>query len=73
MQNVVDPARVSPAALGKLERDAGPALFTSPHFRRSEGIRIVALTGLREAEKPEDATIWIDRARTWMTSQARAA
>jgi hypothetical protein len=73
MQHIVDPARVSPAALAKLEQGAGSALFTSPHFRRTEGIRIVALTGLREAEKPQDATIWIDRARTWMTSQARAA
>lgn len=73
MLHVLDPARVSPSALAKLEHDAGPALFASPHFRRKEGIRIVALTGLREAENPQNATAWIDRARNWMTSTARAA
>jgi hypothetical protein len=73
MRHFLDPARVSPSALAKLEHDAGAALFTSAHFRRTEGIRIVALTGLREAENPENATVWIDRARSWMTSQARAA
>ena len=40
---------------------------------QSEGIRIVALAGLREAERPETATQWIERARTWFTTEARAA
>ena len=62
-----------PAALSELERSAGPALWTSQHWRNVEGIRIVALAGLREAERPETASVWIDRARTWMTSDSRAA
>jgi hypothetical protein len=70
---VLDPARVSPASLAKLEHDAGPSLWTSPHWRRAEGIRIVALAGLREAERPEDAERWIERARRWLTTEARAA
>ena len=73
MTDVLDPARVSPAALAELERTAGAALWSSPHWRQAEGIRIVALAGLREAEKPETAPAWIDRARTWLTTQARAA
>jgi hypothetical protein len=73
MTSVLDPARVSPEALGRLEREAGAALWTSAHWRRSEGIRIVALAGLREAEKPETATAWIDRARHWLTTEVRAA
>ena len=40
-------------ALAELERNAGPALWTSPHWRSAEGIRIVALAGLREAENPK--------------------
>jgi hypothetical protein len=72
MTTVLDPARVSPRALAELERTAGAALWTSPQWRRSEAIRVVALAGLREAERPETAAEWIDRARTWMTS-ARAA
>ena len=73
MTDVLHPARVSPAALAELERGAGPALWTSPHWRRVEGIRIVALAGLREAEAPETAPAWIERARTWLTRDAKAA
>jgi hypothetical protein len=74
MTEVHDPAKVSPKALAELERGAGEALWTSPHWRRSEGIRIVALAGLREAERPETAPQWINRARAWLTSdQALAA
>ncbi|WP_037074682.1 hypothetical protein [Rhizobium mesoamericanum] len=74
MTSVHDPARVSPAALAELERSAGPALWRSPHWRRSEGIRIVALAGLREAENPDTASLWINRARAWLTTaQAEAA
>ena len=73
MTLVHDPRRVSPAALTELERAAGPALWTSPHWRRVEGIRIVALAGLREAERPETASVWIDRSRLWLNQQAKAA
>ncbi|MFE6964185.1 hypothetical protein ACFVAJ_03670 [Agromyces sp. NPDC057679] len=70
MSTVVDPRRVSPAALGELERAAGSSAWTSPHWRRTEGIRLVALAGLREAELPGSAPEWIDRARRWMTGAA---
>lgn len=73
MGSVLDPARVSPSALTALERQAGASLWTSPLLRRTEGIRIVALAGLREAERPETATQWIDRARSWLTGEALAA
>ncbi len=73
MTDVLEPARVSPAALSELERSAGAALWASPHWRQTEGIRIVALAGLREAERPETAPMWIDRARAWLTFEARAA
>ncbi|MFD3445170.1 hypothetical protein ACFDTO_11285 [Microbacteriaceae bacterium 4G12] len=73
MTSVIDPARVAPSALAQLERSAGPGLWVSSHWRRTEGIRIVALAGLRESERPADATSWIERARTWMTSGTAAA
>ena len=66
----IDPSRVSPAALGTLERTGGAGLWTSTHYRSREGIRLVALAGLREAERPDRAAEWIDRARKWMTSAA---
>jgi hypothetical protein len=73
MTSVLDPQLASPKALAELERSAGAALWTSPHWRQREGIRIVALAGLREAEKPDTAPQWIDRARAWLTRQAQAA
>ncbi|MEO8374059.1 MAG: hypothetical protein ABI471_02455 [Sphingomonas bacterium] len=73
MTSIHDPARVSPAALAALERAAGPSLWTSPHWREAEGIRIIALAGLREAERPETASHWIERARTWLNGEALAA
>ncbi|MDJ0324572.1 hypothetical protein QMG61_12480 [Cryobacterium sp. PH31-AA6] len=73
MTSVLDPGRVSPSALADLERGAGTSLWVSPHWRRTEGIRLIALAGLREAEHPLDAAGWIDRARTWMTTEPLAA
>jgi hypothetical protein len=73
MTEVLPPTRVSPEALTQLERTAGNALWSSPHWRQSEGIRIIALAGLREAELPETAPQWIDRARSWLTAEAKAA
>lgn len=70
---VIDPRRVSPQALAELERSAGAALWTSPHWRQAEGIRIVALAGLREAEHPDRAGQWVERAEAWFTDTARAA
>lgn len=70
---LVDPGRVSPGALAELERAAGPSLWRSPHWRRTDGIRLIALAGLREAESPERAGEWIARARTWMTGQESVA
>jgi len=46
---VVNPQRVSPAALERLERAAGAAAFTSPYWLWNESIRLLALTGYRAA------------------------
>ncbi|WP_298093421.1 hypothetical protein, partial [uncultured Sphingomonas sp.] len=73
MTSIYDPARVSPAALTELERSAGSALWTSPHWRHREGIRIIALAGLREAENPDTAPQWIERARTWLAAPVALA
>jgi len=73
MTDVFDAQRVSPDALAQLERSAGAALWTSAHWRNTDGIRIVALAGLREAEHPETAPAWIDRARAWLTHEVRVA
>jgi len=46
---IVNPQRVSPAALERLERAAGASAFTSPYWLWNESIRLLALTGYRAA------------------------
>jgi len=53
LTGLIDPARVSPTALSRLERDAGPAAFSSQYWAWNEAIRLLAFTGYRAAE---DAT-----------------
>jgi len=48
--SVVDPRRVSPAALAQLERSLGAAAQTSPYWIWNESIRLLALNGYRAAE-----------------------
>jgi hypothetical protein len=56
LTRLVDPGRVTPAALEAMARDAGPSLFTSAHWASREALRIVALTGLRIATDPSQTT-----------------
>lgn len=50
--DLVDVRTVAPAELEQMAARAGPSLFTSSHLVRREGLRIVALTGLRIATDP---------------------
>jgi hypothetical protein len=54
LRTVIQPERVSPAALSELEGRIGPALFTSAHWLWTEPLRILALTGLQLASRPRD-------------------
>jgi hypothetical protein len=63
---VLDPARVSPAALDELERRAGPALYASQHWITTECLRLLALGVLRIASNPESATGILKQQEGWM-------
>lgn len=63
---LVDPMRVHPAALARLQREAGGALTTSSHWVRDEGLRLLALTSYRAATEPERAAEIAHRYETWM-------
>lgn len=54
LRALIQPERVSPAALNELNERIGPALFTSAHWLWTEPLRILALTGLQLARKPRD-------------------
>ena len=47
---LVDPRRVSPAELAALEQRIGPTTLASPHWLRTEGLRLLALSSFRVAE-----------------------
>lgn len=54
LRAMIQPERVSPAALSELDQRIGPALFTSAHWLWTEPVRILALTGLQLASRPRD-------------------
>jgi hypothetical protein len=62
----IDPTRVSPWALTRLERQGGAALFTSHHWIWTECLRLTALTGYRMAVNPEQSVIASEHQRTLM-------
>jgi hypothetical protein len=47
LAQLISPQKVSPAALARLESDAGRAAFTSPYWIWNEAIRLLALNGYR--------------------------
>ena len=54
LRALIQPERVSPAALSELNERIGPALFTSAHWLWTEPLRTLALTGLQLARRPRD-------------------
>ncbi|ABA58652.1 hypothetical protein Noc_2192 [Nitrosococcus oceani ATCC 19707] len=63
---LIDPSRVSPASLIQLERQLGPALYTSMHWIWTEALRLLALTGLQVATMPEQSAEILKKQEAWM-------
>jgi hypothetical protein len=55
LADLINPDRVSLKSLELLEAGAGQALFTSPKWIWNECVRLIGLTGLRFATRPEDS------------------
>jgi hypothetical protein len=66
LADLVDPQRVSPAALRQMQRDAGAAAFTSSHWVWTECLRLMALSGLRFATEPEAGREILRQQEEWM-------
>ena len=64
---LLDPRRVSPAALDSLARQAGPSLLTSAYLRRREPLRILAQLSTRAVLEPADAADHQARLLAWVT------
>ena len=63
---LVDPMRVSPKSLLRLEETIGPALYTSMHWIWTESIRLLALTGLKTVLRPDKSIEIIEQQKAWM-------
>ncbi|MEV6643710.1 hypothetical protein [Amycolatopsis sp. NPDC051371] len=64
---LLDPRRVSPAALESLARQAGPSLLTSAYLRRREPLRILAHLSTRAVLEPAAAAEHQARLLAWVT------
>jgi hypothetical protein len=66
LADVIDPGRVSPAALAELARTAGPALTTSTHYLTHDGLRLLARSAYELAVHPERADAITAEFEAWM-------
>ncbi len=66
LTTLIDPSRVKPAALYQLERQVGPALYTSSHWVQAECLRLLALTGFQAATLPDQAAQVLKQQEAWM-------
>jgi hypothetical protein len=66
LRTLVMPEHVSPTALGELGARIGNALFTSAHWLWSEPLRILGLTGLELATRPQDTASILELQRQSM-------
>jgi len=64
---LLDPRRVSPAALAALARQAGPSLLTSSYLRRREPLRVLAVLATRSVLDPARAGEHRARLLAWVT------
>jgi hypothetical protein len=63
---LINPERVKPETLLAMERQLGPALYTSMHWIWTEALRLLALTGLRKATMIERAGEMLKVQEQWM-------
>jgi hypothetical protein len=66
LSGLIDPRRVSPESLARLERDAGEAAFTSPYWAWNEAVRLLALTGFRAGVRAGDFGRAVAGQESWM-------
>jgi hypothetical protein len=66
ISEIVNPENVSPSSLEKLEKSAGPAIYTSHGWIWNESLRLLALNGLKIATAAENIDKEYSRQESWM-------
>jgi hypothetical protein len=66
LRALIPPERVSPKTLLEMEANLGKALFTSSHWIWTEALRLLALTGLKMALQPKQASEILAQQEEWM-------
>jgi hypothetical protein len=66
LATLINPARVSPQALDRLEQEIGSAAYTSPYWGWNEAIRVLALNGYRGSIGPKEHAKSAIQQEKWM-------
>lgn len=66
LSDLVNPKKVSPAALQELEQTVGPALFLSSYWVTQDPMRLLALTGLKSAVSGAPSAQSLRQQQSWM-------
>jgi hypothetical protein len=66
LTTLINPARVSPRELLRLEREAGAAAYGSPYWMWNESIRLLALTGYYAAQGAAALRAATEQQERWM-------
>jgi hypothetical protein len=66
LSRLIDPQRVSPLALDKLQREAGAAAFSSPYWIWNEALRLLAATGYRTGVGAGEVQQALEQQERWM-------
>lgn len=66
LSEMIDPARVSPESLARLQRESGTALFRSPYWAWNEAVRLLAATGFRAGVAAQQFGQAVSNQEQWM-------
>lgn len=66
LHELADPRHASPAALARLNLQAGPSLVTSAYLARRESLRILAMLSTRSLDDPANAVAHARTLRSWL-------
>lgn len=66
LSSLIIPNSVSPVSLNQIDKERGASYYHSPYLLRHDPLRLLALTGLKTATKPQDSMSILKQQETGM-------